>query len=66
MGMSTALLVAGWAVLLAVTAWWLMMRLDMTEGEPAPEAPRGDPWAAEVDAFRRRVHDWDRRGGLDA
>lgn len=62
--MSSVLLAAGWLTLLAVTIWWLATRLEPAGGSLAPEAgPAGDPHAGEVAAFRRELHDWDRRRG---
>ena len=58
--MLTMMLAAAWAILLAMTAWYLLTR------EPAAAAgPPPDPHAATVAEFRRLLHDWD-RGGADA
>ncbi len=63
--MAGPMLVLGWAVLLAASIWWLLARMWAGEADWAEPAPAADPYAGDVAAFRRQVHDWD-RGGLGA
>lgn len=54
-GLYGAVLIALWGLLMVLTIGWLML----TGEDPAP-VPAGDPYAEEVAAFRRELHDWDR------
>ncbi len=55
-----AAVIFAWALAAALTLWWLWQARPVLL-DPAPAEP-ADPHAAEVAAFRRLVHDWDRRG----
>ena len=54
-GLYSAILIALWGLLTVATLGWLMLTAGPPELEPGP-----DPHAAEVAAFRREIHDWDR------
>jgi hypothetical protein len=57
--MVTAVIVALWVVVMALVWWWWAGADDQAD---APGGAEVDPYSAEVAAFRRQVHDWDRGG----
>jgi len=56
-GLYGALVITLWGIIMALTLGWLWLT-----AEAAAPVPAGDPYADEVAAFRRELHDWDRRG----
>jgi hypothetical protein len=56
------LLLATWILIIALTIWWYLTRLERVFAIEVT-APPPDPYAAPVAEFRREVHDWDRDGG---
>jgi len=57
---AVAVIIALWVIIMALVWAWICAGDDLAE---APAAADGDPFAAEVDAFRRELHDWDRGDG---